>query len=67
MPMLWAVFIIGPDVMVPVHHARPVVHQTESQCIIEMEWLLETQRIVIEDKKYSLKCIEVPDLRGEPV
>ena len=66
MILVWAVFLIGPNTMMPAHHYRPVVWSTEEKCKAEIDRLLATKQVEIMDTDYHLECMPVPDMSGDP-
>jgi hypothetical protein len=64
--LLWAVFIVGPNTMIPLHHAPPLFYQDRAKCEEEIPFDLD-KVITFVDPEYHLECVSVPDLTGEPV
>jgi hypothetical protein len=63
---VWVVVIAGPTGFAPVHHFNPVLWSTQTKCEAEIDHLLQTHEIEIMDSEYSLQCLAIPDLSGEP-
>lgn len=66
-PMLWAVFIVGPPpgLAIPLHHMPPRLHSTQAACEAEIPDDLE-HVITIVDPGYHLECQTVASYLGSP-
>lgn len=65
MTFLWAVFIIGPDTALPLHHMPPMVYSTQAAC--EEEIPIDLAHVItFVDPAYHLECRAVKSMVGEP-